>query len=49
MAWRKERSGYRNPDPHDLAAQKRDAETQRNAEAANHDHPCHAHAFGRGA
>jgi hypothetical protein len=39
-------------DPYDLAAQKRDAETpqtpkRRNAETPNHDHRCHAHAFGR--
>jgi hypothetical protein len=32
--------------PYDHAAQ---TTRRRNAEAASHDHPCHAHTFGRGA
>jgi hypothetical protein len=41
LARRKERSGYRNLI---LTISQR---KERNAETPKHDHPCHAHAFGR--
>jgi hypothetical protein len=44
--WEEEALWLPEFDPHDLATQKkRDAETAKQG----HDHPCHAHAFGRGA
>jgi hypothetical protein len=42
-----ERSGYRNLIL-TISPRKNETPKRRNAETPNHDHPCHAHAFGRG-